>query len=394
MNRKGQLGSLDIDDYHKRVIESGSELMLNQSLRDRKALSIMYLALDESSNYDEETSIVHEIQKSTYNAYHFTPVLEFSGLQPEIQFDDTKQGFNQTATGDMVIATIHRPLVSDLFSFYLENHSGLDSDSEEKQKKELFKITDVNFQRTSGKFNTYRLRFESAAINTKKEYPFIKRSYFYNNEFKRFYPLKYFNYLEETKKKDYLETIMKYYRPQWCIVFDEGLSQGTNLLLNKVLLLIKSRNPTNTTGIPVITVPKYNVMDHIDSDPTETHSNGGLDFNRDHVWYNTPGYVDPIEPDPNWKWTDSKTPNELALCIWTIMHLYRPFWNIIGFDIQNELDNEQISLEMVQGNIVNDYLLELQRKPNINTSSLRINEFLPEEPEEYDVDISEMDQAY
>ena len=95
-------------------------------------------------------------------------------LSPQVMYDDTKQGLNYTATGDIVIMSVDAPLPGDLFNFYVDAHKVI-------QQKELFKIMEVNFIRTALGLNLYRITFETATIEIGSVY--IEKSFFYNNEF-------------------------------------------------------------------------------------------------------------------------------------------------------------------------------------------------------------------
>lgn len=327
LNASGTLGFSNLNDYQKVIVEDVSDTVTYYALGDeRKALSIRYLKQQESDNSDRETGVMHKQLNSTFYAYHFTPVLENQPSSPLLQFDDTKQGLNSTTSGEITILSLSRPTNGDLFNFYVTPHQDF------AETTEIFKITDITFLRTSAGLNLFRLSYETAQI--KEELLYIKKSFFYYNDFKKFYPIKYITYLSELNKKAYMPIIKKYYRPEWCIVYDANLSIETNVKLNKVLLFLKNVDPTNSTQLPIILIRDFYPENLID--PAYPVTNGGLDFVKEDVWYTNPNYI----PDPNveWNWLNDKTPNELALEVWRVWQLYRPFYYNLeaGTEVSND----------------------------------------------------------
>lgn len=327
LNSSGLLAFSSLNDYQKVLVEDVSDTVTYYALGDeRKALSIRYLKQQESNNSDRETGVMHKQLNSTFYAYHFTPVLENQPSSPLLQFDDSKQGLNSTTSGEITILSLSRPTNGDLFNFYIKAHQDFSKDIE------VFKITDVTFLRTSAGLNLYRLNYETAQI--KEEVIYITKSFFYYNDFKKFYPIKYITYLEALNKKEYMLTIKKYYKSEWCIIYDPTLSKELNVKLNKVLLFLKYKDPTNSTQLPPILIRDFYPEKIID--PSYPISDGGLEFVREDVWFENPNYI----PDPTkeWNWLNDKIPNELALCVWTIYLLYRPFYYSLesGTDVADD----------------------------------------------------------
>lgn len=358
LNALGKIGFGNLTDYQTNIINDITQTIEYYALSDtRKALPIRYLKQQDSDNTDDETSLRQKIYNTTFYAYHLTPVLENQMISPTLQDDETKQGLTSSAMGEMVIMSISKPLPGDLFNWYIGNHQGF-----KELEVEMFRVLDVNFLRTSANLNLYRITFETALVEEHKL--FIQKSFFFFNEFRRFYSIKYINFAKIITSRSHLNILNKYYKPEWSIVYDYSLTPETNLKLNKVLLFIKSNEPSNSTELPLILL---NGFDPSTIKEPYTNSIDGLNFNREDVWYPNPFYI----PDPlkEWNWVNDKTPNELALCVWELMNLYKPF---IFYNEMDRSSEEDQNLNIYHDVDVNSYSTKLKIKDQQKLNELSL----------------------
>ena len=320
LDASGKLNINTLNDYQLSLVSGYINKLEYYSLGNLKTLPIRYLRAKPSNNQDTETGLKHHHLNSVFWEYHFLPTVESQMLSPQVMYDDTKQGLNYTATGDIVIMSVDAPLPGDLFNFYVDAHKVI-------QQKELFKIMEVNFIRTALGLNLYRITFETATIEIGSVY--IEKSFFYNNEFRQVYSSEYLLSYRELIKRDYVEIIKKYYKESWSIVYDYNLSTEQNAKLNKVLLWIKSKSLTNSTNLPLIVITGYDPSKIVN--PFYTGPDG-LSFSKEDVWFADPEYIEPHLKDdydpnnpPEWKWLNGKKENELALAIYKLIYLYMPF---------------------------------------------------------------------
>ncbi len=365
LNDLGQVGFGNLTDYQSGIIKDITQTIEYYALGDtRKALPIRYLKQQTSDNMDEETSIRQKIFNNTFYAYHLTPVLETQMISPTVQDDETKQGITSSAMGELVIMAISKPLPGDLFNWYIGNHQGL-----KNSEVEMFKITDVNFLRTSAGLNLYRVSFETALVEESKLY--IEKAFFYYNEFRKFYSVKYVNFAKEITSKKHIKILKKYYKPEWSIVYDFNLTPEVNLKLNKILLYIKFHEPSNSTSIPLILL---NGFDPSKIKEPYTQEPDGINFVREDVWYTNPVYVD--DPTKEWNWTNDKIPNELALAVWELMALYKPF---VFYAIMDRSQEDDTNLNVYNDVDVNNFATKLKIEDNQKLLDLGKN-FTPYTP--------------
>lgn len=350
LNNLGQVGFGNLTDYQAGIIKDITQTIEYYALGDtRKALPIRYLKQQTSDNMDAETSIRQKIYNNTFYAYHLTPVLENQMISPTVQDDETKQGITSSAMGEMVIMAISQPLPGDLFNWYIGNHQGLKS-----SEVEMFKITDVNFLRTSADLNLYRITFETALVEESKLY--IEKSFFYYNEFRKFYSVKYVNFAKEITSKKHIVSLKKYYRPEWSIVYDYALTPEVNLKLNKILLYIKYHEPSNSSEIPLILLNGFNPA--LIKEPYLPEPDG-INFVREDVWYPNLGYVE--DPTIEWNWVNDKLPNELALIVWELMALYKPF---IFYKDMDRSQEDDTNLNVYNDVDINKFATKLKIEDN------------------------------
>lgn len=356
LDSTGKLNINKLNDYQQSLIKATIQKLEYYSLSNLKTLPIRYLRAKPSHNEDTETGLKHEHHNSVFWEYHFLPTVETQMFSPQVMYDDMKQGMNYTATGDLIIMTVDKPLPGDYFNFYVDAHKLL-------QEKELFKIQDVTFIRTALGLNMYRITYETAQ-NIGVDSIYVEKSFFYNPEFRQVYSSEYILSYQELVSRKYLETINKYYKQSWSIIYDENLSQEHNLKLNKVLIWLKSKSLTNSTGLPLILINGF--KPETIAGPFYTGQDG-LNFNREDVWLENPDYEHPhLQPDydqenpPEWSWLDSRLPNELALTIFELCYWYSPFI----FDLGKQ-DEKHDYLEKTK--LINEYYqkrkesLELQK---------------------------------
>lgn len=325
--------------------------------------------MQQSDNTDDETSVMQKIYNNTFYAYHLTPVLENQMISPTVQDDETKQGITSNSMGEMVIISISQPLPGDLFNFYLDNHYGL-----KDMETEVFKITDVQFLRTSANLNLYRVSYETAPIEESKLY--IPKSFFWFNDFRRFYSTRFLPNMQIINSRDLLKIIKKYYRPEWSIVYDFNLSQEVNLKLNKVLSFIKFNEPSNSTGIPLILLNGFDPSKIEEPYIIPTNSTKEyIGFNREDVWYINPNYI----PNPNvtWSWELDRLPNELAKAVWDLMENYKPF---IFYKELDRSQEEDVNLNLYHDVEINEFTKELKTLNNnsVNTLSKTFSKYQEE----------------
>ena len=320
LDSSGKLNINTLNDYQNDILSGYIKKVEYYSLGNLKTLPIRYLREKPSNNQDHETGLKHSQINSVYWEYHFLPTVESQMLSPQVMYDDMKQGLNYTATGDLVIMSVDSPKPGDLFNFYVDAHKVI-------PEKELFKILDVNFLRTALGLNLYRITYETA--NLKIDAPYIEKTFFYNNEFRKVYSGEYLLHYRDLIKRDYIDVIKKYYKESWSIVYDTNLTTEQNAKLNKVLLWVKSQSLTNSTNLPLIVLTGYDPSKIVN--PFYTGEDG-LSFSKEDVWFTDPEYIEPhLRPDfdinnpPEWKWLNGKIPNELALTIYKLLYLYYPF---------------------------------------------------------------------
>ena len=317
INDLGKIGFSNLSDYQNNMITNITQTIEYYSLSDvRKALPIRYLKMQQSDNTDDETSVMQKLFNSTFYAYHLTPVLENQMPTPVIQDDETKQGITSYTNGEIVMISISKPIPGDLFNYYIGNHQGL-----KDMQVEMFRITDVQFLRTSAGLNLYRLSYETAQIEESKLY--IPKSFFWYNDFRKFFSIKYITNMQSINKRHLVAEILKWYKPEWSIVYDFNLTKEVNLKLNQVLLFIKANEPSNSTNIPLILLNGFDPLKIKDPNVISSSNEPYIGFTREDVWYPNPNYI----PDPTkiWEWTDDKIPNQLAKAIWDLLELYKPF---------------------------------------------------------------------
>ena len=363
INDLGKIGFSNLSDYQNNMITNITQTIEYYSLSDvRKALPIRYLKMQQSDNTDDETSVMQKLFNSTFYAYHLTPVLENQMPTPVIQDDETKQGITSYTNGEIVMISISKPIPGDLFNYYIGNHQGL-----KDMQVEIFRITDVQFLRTSAGLNLYRLSYETAQIEESKLY--IPKSFFWFNDFRRYYSIKYIKNMQEINSKKLITTLLKYYRPEWSIVYDFSLSQEVNLKINKVLLFLKHLEPSNSTSIPLILINGFDPSKI--SDPTIISSTEEyIGFSREDVWYPIPDYIE--DPMKEWSWYNDKFPNELAKTVWDLFELYKPFIFYKELDRDQE---EDTNIELYQDVEINHFANYLKNE-NLN-SVIKSNKIFP-----------------
>lgn len=280
----------------------------------RKALSVAYYKSLSSTDHDSDTKIEHKKFNSKYNLYHFLPVIDMTSFTPMTQIDLNKQGYNQSSQATIIIQGIKKPSINDMVEFYISNSVGLNN-----QQKELFKVTDVQFFKTSGKLNTYQLQIESSGLSPKDL--MVTASAFYFDETRRWYPIKYINFYQYLKDKKYID-IQKYYDSRHGYYFHEDLPQETNLKLNQTLKWIKTLNSENLTALN----PIFHKAIVVDFDNPFYEKPTGLGLTKEDVWFKIDGYEVPTDPNYIWKWTDGKKENPFAKIVWDLAKVYDIFY--------------------------------------------------------------------
>ena len=349
----GKISFSNLSEYQNTIINDITQSIEYYAIGDmRKALPIRYLKLQQSDNTDDETSVMQKLYNSTFYAYHLTPVLENQMITPVLQDDETKQGITSFSQGEMVMLAISKPIPGDLFNFYIKNHQGL-KDSE----PEIFKITDVQFMRTQANLNLYRIQYETAPITESKL--LIPKAFFWYNDFRRFYSIKFMGNMQNINSQILLKTINKYYRPEWSIVYDFALTQEVNLKLNKVLLFIKYKEPSNSTNIPLILLNGFDPSKIVEPYIISTTDENYIGFQREDVWYPNPDFI--FDPNVTWDWTNDKLPNELAKAVWDLMENYKPFIFYKELDRSQETD---VNLSLYQDVEINHFADKLKTQNN------------------------------
>lgn len=346
LDSTGKININTVRDYQTSIIKGVTKKLEYYSLSNLKTLPIRYLKQQESNNYDSETNIKHEHKNSKFVEYHFLPVVDSQMISPTVMYDDTKQGMNFTSIGELIIMTVDKPLPGDYFNYYIDAHKVI-------QEKELFKITDATFIRTAMGLNLYRINFETANISI--DYPYIEKSYFWNQEFRQIYSMDKILYYKILSDRKYLPIINKYYRKEWSIVYDKTLTKEENASLNMTLSWIKNKSLTNNTGLPLIVINNFNPskVKLPTLDIKETNDGMIYPLKREIVWKEIPNYVNINLTDPNysWSWLDGKVPNELAFEIWRLYWIYLVFLN--ENDPNDAKFKDQI---MSETNLISEYI--------------------------------------
>lgn len=358
-NDLGKIGFTNLSDYQNNLITDITQTIEYYALSDvRKALPIRYLKMQSSDNMDDETSVMQKQYNATFYAYHLTPVLENQMISPTLQDDETKQGITSNSMGEMVIIAISRPTPGDLFNFYIKNHQGVSD-----MQTEVFKVTDVQFLRTSADLNLYRIAYETAPIEENKLY--IPKSFFWYNDFRKFFSIKYITNMQNINKRHIVVTILKWYRPEWSIVYDYAMTPEVNAKLNKVLLFIKTNEPSNATDLPLILLNGFDPSKIKDPNVVSSSNEEFIGFTREDVWYPNPNYL----PDPTkvWEWTDDKTPNELAKAIWDLLELYKPF--IFYKDLDRDQEDD-INVNLYHDVEINHFAKKLKETNQLSVNRL------------------------
>lgn len=361
LNELGKLNFSNLSQYQNNIVSDITKTIEYYSISDtRKALPIRYLKMQTSDNTDDETSVMQKTYNSTFYAYHLTPVLENQMANPTLQDDDTKQGITSNTEGEMVIMSISQPLANDMFNFYIDKHQGM-----AKMETEIFKITDVQFLRTSAGLNLYRCTYETAQVQESSIY--IPKSFFWYNEFRKYFSMQFMPNMQDIASGKHLKTLMNYYRPEWSIVYDFALTPEVNLKLNKVLLFIKYYEPSNSTGIPLILLNGFDPSKVKEPYTPQSNVPGEdfIGFVREDVWYPNPNYV--VDPTVPWAWENDKTPNELAKTIWDLMNCYKPFIFYKDIDRSQEAD---INVSLYQDVEINHFAATLKELNNNSVNEM------------------------
>jgi len=163
-------------------------------------LPIRYYKIEvqDSFNFDIETSIQTSYKNFQYSIYDFVPVIEANPPVQQNYFDPTIQGTSYNVTITLTIAGIKNPLPGDLFRYYDLN------EKENLDKAEIFRVKHVDYIRAiNKKVFIYRIEAEYAPLKYESlldiEENRIINHYIWNNDLDEFITEEQFDYFNFIK---------------------------------------------------------------------------------------------------------------------------------------------------------------------------------------------------
>jgi hypothetical protein len=129
-------------------------------------LMIKYYSIkvNESYNFDQETSIQTSFRNFKFNVYNFSPIVEMEPAVQQLLFDSTLQGTSYNTNISFTMVGIQNPLPGDLFHFYdLTQKKRID-------RTEIFRVTNVNYVRSfninnsTNSIKIYKIEAEQAPL--------------------------------------------------------------------------------------------------------------------------------------------------------------------------------------------------------------------------------------
>jgi len=184
-----QYGYKIYDEYLDRYYQN----MITYS--NNKGLIIRYyhIKVNESYNFDQETSIQTDYKNFKYDLYDFVPISDGQSPTSQSYFDPTAQGTSYSVTYTFTLMTIKEPLPGDMFHYY--DLSG----KNEIDKTEIFRVKSVNYIRSmNNKYYIYQIDTELAPfkMDTLKyiEENQILNHYYWDNEMNKYINEKQYPY--------------------------------------------------------------------------------------------------------------------------------------------------------------------------------------------------------
>jgi len=210
------LNQLNINQYMYNVYDEYTERYyinaLNYSKNSGLIMRYFKILVDESYNFDSETSIQTDYKNFKYAIYDFVPIIDGQPQMTQSFFDPIQQGTSYITTMTITIGGIKNPLPGDMMHYY--DISG----NQEIDPTKIFRIKNVNYIRSiNKKFPIYQIELETAPM-TKDVLDWIEennvlRNYYWNNETNKFLQDKQYDYYLSliNNREDYLNIINSLY---------------------------------------------------------------------------------------------------------------------------------------------------------------------------------------
>ena len=157
------------------------------------AIKLFHIKVNESYNFDQETSIQTSFRNFKFDLYEFVPVLEGQPPMSQPAFDPNAQGTSYNTTYSFTVVMIKNLLPGDMFTFYDLNNDG------NPDTAEVFKIRNINYIRSiNDKYYIYQIDAEYAPINKTTleeiENNNILKRYFYDSNLNKFIDNEIYDY--------------------------------------------------------------------------------------------------------------------------------------------------------------------------------------------------------
>ncbi len=232
------VNQLNINQYMYNVYDEFTERSYINAINfsNNNGLIIRYFKIDvdESYNFDSETSIQTDYKNFKYTIYDFIPIIDAQPPVSQSYFDPTIQGTSYNVTMTLTIAAIQNPLPGDLFHYYdISGKKHIDN-------TEIFRVRNVNYIRSiNNKFPIYQLEVEYAPMkrSTLDEIAInnVIHHYYWDNETNSFIDEKNYKYFDFLNKRDIpLNEIYNLY--------DETKAGYPYCKLNSLFKLIQKKN--------------------------------------------------------------------------------------------------------------------------------------------------------
>ena len=164
------------------------------------------IQVNESYNFDDETSIQTSFRNFKFDIYNFTPIIEMDPAVQQVLFDSTLQGTSYSTSISFTLIGISNPLPGDLFHFYdLTQRKRID-------KTEIFRVSNVQYIRSfninnnTNSIKIYKIDAELAPLKSSSlktiEENNILNTYFWDTDTSVFIKdnvYDYFIYLQDNK---------------------------------------------------------------------------------------------------------------------------------------------------------------------------------------------------